>query len=95
MNKRTILEEIEKNKLKLRGFGVRKIGVFGSFLKGKQSKKSDIDLIAKFNEPNFDNYAEALILLEKLFRRKIDLLTESGLRPELNYIIGEAEYARI
>jgi len=95
MNKRTILKEIEKNKLKLRGFGVRKIGVFGSFLKGKQSKKSDIDLIAKFNEPNFDNYAEALILLEKLFRRKIDLLTESGLRPELNYIIGEAEYARI
>jgi predicted nucleotidyltransferase len=95
LNKKKVLKEIEKNKSKIRSLGVKKIGLFGSILKNKQNKRSDIDLLVKFDKPTFDNYAAVLILLEKLFRRKIDLITESSLRPELAYVKREAQYAGI
>lgn len=87
-----ILRNISKNKAKIKGFGVKKIGLFGSFLKNKQGKKSDIDIIVEFENVTFDNYAEVLMLLEKILKRKVDLITESSLRPELNYVKKEAEY---
>jgi predicted nucleotidyltransferase len=95
IDKNNVLKGMEQHKTKFRKFGVRRIGLFGSFLKGKQNKKSDIDIIVKFSKPSFDNYVKTLILLEKMFKRKIDLITESSLRPELEYVKREAEYARI
>ena len=95
INSKEILKIIEKNKNKLRKEGVKKIGLFGSYAQGKESKKSDIDFLIEFKEPTFDNYAEVLILLEKILKKKIDLITKSSLRPELKYVIKEAEYARI
>ena len=95
INKRVILKQIEKNKDELKSKGVRKIGLFGSILKGKLTKKSDIDILIEFKDISFDNYAEVVILLERLFKRKIDLITESSLRPEMAYVKKEAEYARL
>jgi predicted nucleotidyltransferase len=95
INKKIVLGAIEDNKSKLKKFGIKRIGLFGSFLKSRQNKKSDIDLIVKFDKLSFDNYAETLMFLESLFKRKIDLITESSLRPELKYVIKEAKYARI
>ncbi len=95
INSEKIIKEIEKRKEKIKGYGVRKIGVFGSVLKGKLTKKSDIDILIEFKNLSFDNYAEVIILLEKLFKRKIDLITESSLRPEMAYVKKEAEYARL
>lgn len=89
------MNELEKNKDKIKTFGVSKIGLFGSFLKGKQGKKSDVDILVEFKNISFDNYTDALILLEKIFKRKVDLVTESSLRPELAYVKKEAKYARL
>ena len=90
-----ILKKIEKNKSKLKDKGVIKIGVFGSVLKGKLTKKSDIDILIEFEDVSFDNYSEVLILLENMFKRKIDLITESSLRPEMAYVKKEAEYVKL
>lgn len=87
------MKKLECNKDKLKNFGVKKIGLFGSILKNRHNRKSDIDIIIKFKEPTFDNYAGLLLLLEKLFKRRIDLITESSLRPEMAYVKKEAEYA--
>jgi predicted nucleotidyltransferase len=95
MTKTRVLNEIEKNSRKLKEKGVKKIGLFGSVLKNKATNRSDIDLIVNFDNVSFDNYAEVIILLEKIFRKKIDLITEASLRPELDYIKKEAEYARL
>ena len=95
LTKRGVLKEIEKNGEEIKGFGVKRIGLFGSVLRGKHNGKSDIDILVDFKEPSFDNYANTLILLEKIFKKKIDLVTRSSLRPELDYIKKEAEYARI
>ena len=46
------------------------ICLFGSYLKDKPRKKSDIDILVTFNKESFDNYMDLLFLLEKLFRRK-------------------------
>ncbi len=63
-----------------RDFAVRRIGVFGSFAKGTESKKSDIDLYVEFEltELDLDKYLRLIEYLEKLFNKKIDLVTKDG-----------------
>jgi predicted nucleotidyltransferase len=43
-------EEIKKR------FGVRRIGLFGSFARGEQKDTSDVDILVEFEEPTFDNF---------------------------------------
>ena len=90
LNSEKILKEIEKRKKDIRKYGVKKIGLFGSFAKGKQHKKSDIDILV-----NFDKYIELKFMLERLFGRKVDLVIESDLRPELKKMKKEVKYVRI
>ncbi len=94
LNSKIIIEKLEKEKEKLREKGVKKIGLFGSYVKSKKNP-TDIDILIEFKEPTFDNYAEVLILLEKILKKKIDLITKSSLRPELKYVVKEAKYAQI
>ncbi len=95
INKKNVLSQIEKNRDKIKSFGVKSIGLFGSVLKGKNTKKSDVDILVNFDKPSFDNYAYTLILLEKILKSRIDLITESSLRPEMKYIKKEVKYAGI
>ncbi|KHO51504.1 MAG: hypothetical protein QT05_C0039G0003 [archaeon GW2011_AR13] len=44
---------------------------------------------------NIDKYLYVLNLLEKLFNKKVDLVIEKNLKPELKYVIKEAEYVKI
>ncbi|RLJ08213.1 MAG: nucleotidyltransferase, partial [Candidatus Aenigmatarchaeota archaeon] len=48
MNLNQIIEKLENNKEKLKTYGVKRIGVFGSYVKNKQNEKSDIDIIVEF-----------------------------------------------
>ena len=45
-----ILKKIEKNRDKIRGFGVKRIGLFGSYTRGKQNERSDIDILIEFEK---------------------------------------------
>jgi len=40
-----ILRKIEENKDKVKRFGVKKMGLFGSYIKGRQKQRSDIDIL--------------------------------------------------
>ncbi|WP_319506225.1 nucleotidyltransferase family protein [uncultured Methanolobus sp.] len=89
-----VLKEHE-NVIKER-FGVRKIGIFGSFARGEASDKSDVDILVEFNEgeKTFDNFMELKFYLEELFERDVDLVIETAIKPRLkNYIMREAVYA--
>ena len=90
----TIIRTLEEQKSVLRKYGVKKIGLFGSFLKRTTHKKSDIDLLVRFDEPTFDKYMELKFMLEKLFHRKVDLVIEGSLKPSLRYVKEEALYAK-
>jgi len=95
LNSKQIIRKIESNKKEIKKKGVKKIGLFGSFLKGKQKPRSDVDILVEFKVVNADNYFELWELLEKILRKKIDLVIESNLRPELNYVKKEAKYVKI
>lgn len=95
MNSKTILEKINEKKSQLKKRKVRKIGLFGSYLKGKQKANSDIDLIVDFEKVTFKNYMELLFMFEKIFNKKIDLVIEKNLKPELNYVKKEAKYVQV
>ncbi len=95
LTSKTIIETIKKEKNKLKEKGVKKIGLFGSYAKGKQRKKSDIDLLVTFDKIDFDNYMELISLLEKMLKRKVDLVIERNLIPELNYVKKETKYVKL
>lgn len=62
-------------------FGVKRIGIFGSFARGEQTAASDVDVLVEFAEgyATFRNFMGLCQYLESLFHRKVDLLVESSL----------------
>ncbi len=77
-----VLAIIKKNKTSLKErFGVKKIGVFGSTVRGEENMESDVDFLVEFEstKKNFDNFMELSYFLEDIFGRKVDLITTSGL----------------
>ncbi|WP_421909190.1 nucleotidyltransferase family protein [Methanolacinia petrolearia] len=68
-----------------RSFGVRRIGIFGSFARGEESPESDVDIFVEFQagKKTLDNYMGLKNFLESLFERKIDLATYEGLNPHI------------
>jgi predicted nucleotidyltransferase len=77
-------------------FGVKRIGIFGSFVRGEAKEGSDVDVIVEFREDaeNFDNYIELKYFLQEAFGRDVDLVTVDALRPQLkDDILQEVVYA--
>ena len=96
LKKEKILEILKSQKSSLTRFGVKDIGLFGSFVKGSQHKKSDIDLLVDFFEEKetFDNLMAVYDMLEKAFRGyKVEIVTKNGLSKHIgSYILKETEY---
>lgn len=90
-----IIRTLETHKGELKRHGVKKLGLFGSVATGKQTPKSDLDFLVVFQRPTFDNYMELKFLLEKLFKRKADLVVEDSLKPQLRHIKRQALYAKV
>jgi len=75
-------------------FGVRRIGVFGSFARGEQKETSDIDILVEFDKPTFRNFMNLAFFLEDLFHRKVDLVTPNSLSPYISpYVKKEVIWA--
>jgi uncharacterized protein len=62
-------------------FGVTRIGIFGSFARGEQTRKSDVDVLVDFAEgyATLKNFVRLADRLEALFRRNVDLITVEGI----------------
>lgn len=76
-------------------FHVKELGIFGSFVKGKQKKGSDIDLLVTFDKgyKDFFNYMRLKSCLEEMMGVKVDLVMKEALKPRLKEkILNEVEY---
>lgn len=64
-----------------RQFGVTRLGLFGSFARGEQTRTSDVDVLVGFapGSATLHNFICLSDYLEQLFKRKVDLLTEASL----------------
>ncbi len=83
---------IREHKKDIEKFGVKKIGIFGSIVRGAAKEDNDIDVLVTFDKVTFDNYMDLKFYLENLFERKVDLVIERNLREELQYVREEAAY---
>lgn len=61
-------------------FGVRRIGLFGSFAKGHSNETSDIDILVEFARPIGLRFVELVDYLENLLGCKVDVLTPAGVQ---------------
>lgn len=81
------IELILKNKDQILGlclkYGVEELFVFGSSLDQRFSSESDLDFLVNFKKMPFDQYTDNYFRLhedlEKLFSRRIDLITVNSL----------------
>ena len=91
-----LFASLSENREKLLDFGVKRCGLFGSFVRGQLSVQSDIDILVEFepDKKTFDNFMHLAFFLEDLFGRKVDLVTTESLSPYIGpHILREVEYA--
>jgi len=78
----------------LRSLGVKRLGLFGSFVREEQVPKSDVDFLLEF-EPgrkSFDNFMRIAFLLEEVLERPVELVTTEALSRHLSpRILNEVE----
>ena len=73
-------------------YGVETIGVFGSYTRGEQTKKSDIDILVTFKKdahPSFFKFLDLEEFLAKKLGTKVDLVTKGALKPYIGKRILE------
>ena len=80
LTRNRIVALLRRHEDMLTKYRVKRIGLFGSYVKGKQTSKSDIDFVVEFEQPSFDNYMNLAEYLEKLLGKKIDILTPEGIK---------------
>lgn len=61
-------------------FGVERIGIFGSVARQTETRDSDIDIVVEFHKPIGLKFIYLVEYLEKLFGKKVDVLTKEGVR---------------
>jgi uncharacterized protein len=94
-NPEQILKIIEANREKIKGFGVRRLGLFGSAARGEATEASDLDFLVELEKKTFDNYMDLKEFLEELFGCKVDLVMKDAIKPRLREpILREAIYAQ-
>ena len=96
LTKSKILNTIKRHAGELKTYGVKKLGVFGSFAKSVQNSRSDVDVLVEFtrDRKTFDNYMNLKFYLEKLFHRKVDLVMKDALKARIKeQVLADVIYA--
>ena len=93
--KQELIAKIQGSQQQIRSYGVKQLGIFGSFVRNEAVEDSDIDFLVEFypQQKNFDNYMELAFYLQNLLGRKIEIVTPQSLSKYIGpYILKEVEY---
>ena len=93
MNRDDVLDTLRAHKQVLEErFDVVALVLFGSFARDQATDGSDIDILVRFDGPATSrSYFGVQFYIEDLLGRRVDLVTEKALRPELRpYVEREA-----
>ncbi|HTY22601.1 MAG TPA: nucleotidyltransferase domain-containing protein, partial [Desulfomonilaceae bacterium] len=58
MSREEILMKLQENRETIRRFGVRRLGIFGSYARDEQTEASDMDFLVEFEKKTFNNYMD-------------------------------------
>ena len=80
-----IIQKLKRRKGRLvREYDISEIGLFGSFVRGEQTKKSDLDILVEFKKaPDLFKFLELEEDLENYLKIKVDLVRKKAIREEL------------
>jgi predicted nucleotidyltransferase len=72
-------------------YGVRSLGIFGSYVRGEQRKRSDLDILVDFNNGTLTlfQFVELRDFLSDLLGVKVDLVEKRALKPVIGKHIFE------
>jgi len=90
-----VLAALRRNQDRIRALGVRRVGLFGSFVRGEATPDSDVDILVEFEEgrKSFDHFMQLAFLLEDLLGRRVELVTPEGLSPHIGpHVLAEVEH---
>lgn len=97
-NKQELLAAILANKAQIESYGVKRLGIFGSFVRNEATENSDVDFYIEFYPAlkNFDNYMDLAELLKTLVGRNIEIITPQSLSKYIGpAILKEVEYVAL
>lgn len=85
LDRTAILRFLTENPAEIRQFGVRKIGLFGSYARNEQTETSDIDFLVEFYpaEKSYDHLIGLIDFLEYHLNRSVEVVTLQSLSPFL------------
>jgi uncharacterized protein with HEPN domain len=88
-----ILERLRRCEPQLQALGVKRLGLFGSFVREEHDSTSDIDVLVEFEpgKKSFDNFMEIAFLLEDELRRRVELVTTQHILDEVDYLLQTSE----
>ena len=93
LSKELIKQTLLDNRKTLQKYGVKRIGLFGSYVRGTATTESDIDFLVELERLTFDDYMGLAVFLEDLFKKDVDLVTPTSIKPGYKpYIEKEVEY---
>ena len=82
---KTHIEEIKRKIIPiLQRYGVKKVGLFGSCVRGEMREDSDIDLLVQIEKDiSLFDFVGIKLEIEEALERKIDLVEYSTIKPLL------------
>jgi hypothetical protein len=81
---RAVLPEVAKR------YGVDSLGVFGSYVHGKQRPDSDLDVLVTFKTvPSMLKFVELENYLADYLGLRVDLVMQSALKPNIGRVVME------
>ncbi|MGB6334065.1 MAG: nucleotidyltransferase family protein [Thermoanaerobaculia bacterium] len=89
-----VLDRLRRCERRLKKLGVKRLGLFGSFVREQHDAASDIDVLVEFEpgKKSFDNFMEIAFLLEDELHRRVELVTTEALSPHMGpRILAEVE----
>lgn len=95
ITKESILSTLQELKPTLcEEYAVERIGLFGSFLDNTNTDISDIDIIVELERPIGWKFFSLELYLEKVFNRKIDLVTKNAIKEQIkDSILHKVDFA--
>ncbi len=94
MTRIEILSKLKELKPLLRkDYAVKEIGIFGSYADDSCTEESDIDILVELEKPIGWKFFTLEMYLEKVFNKKIDLVTKNALKEQIREgILNQVNY---
>jgi hypothetical protein len=96
---REYLELLRLHRAELRGFGVTRVGLFGSVVRGEEQSQSDVDVLVDIEpaKKDYESFLDLSDYLEGLFKgRRVDLVTTGAISKYiLPYVMKEVQQIEI